>query len=239
MRPTKEKLFYFDCEWVPIAKDLIEFEEKLPLLYKSFLHQYEKKAKDILPDRKHLEEKYEDMTVLEFWDTKAHFYPEFCKIICVSYGYFHKGEIVIKSLYGDDEKKLMTSVAALFNKVEDQGLILCGYAIKRFDMPWLSKRMMANGITPPRSLCMYGKKPWEVEVFDLPEVWGQGNMQESYTPFELTCAAVGLESSKGDLDGSKVAGAYFNGELERIKDYCEMDVKVSIELATLLIDLLP
>jgi predicted PolB exonuclease-like 3'-5' exonuclease len=50
---------------------------------------------------------------------------------------------------------------------------------------------------------------------------------------------VGLESSKGDLDGSKVAGAYFNGELERIKDYCEMDVKVSIDLAGLLIDLLP
>lgn len=239
MRPTKEKLFYFDCEWVPIDKNLAEFESNHPLLYKAFLHQYDKKIGDIIPERKNLETKPENMTLQEFWDTKAHFYPEFCKIICVSYGYFHKGEIIIKSLYGDDEKKLMNSAAPLFNKVEEQGLILCGYAIKRFDMPWLSKRMMSNGITPPRSLCMYGKKPWEVEVFDLPEVWGQGNMQESYTPFELTCASVGLESSKGDLDGSKVAGAYFDGQLERIKDYCEMDVKVSIELATLLINLLP
>ena len=28
MKPTKDQLFYFDCEWVPIAKDLQEFEEK-------------------------------------------------------------------------------------------------------------------------------------------------------------------------------------------------------------------
>ena len=239
MRPTKEKLFYFDCEWVPIAKDLTEFENNYPELYKSFLHQYKKKGGDILPDRKNLEEKSEGMTIQEFWDNKAHFYPEFCKIICVSYGYFNNGILVVKSIYGDDEKKIMQSVATLFNKVADQGYILCGYAIKRFDMPWLSKRMMVNGVVPPRSICSYGKKPWEIEVFDLPEVWGQGNMQESFTPFELTCSALGIETSKGELDGSKVAGAYFNGELEKIKTYCEKDVEVSANLAERLIELLP
>lgn len=133
----------------------------------------------------------------------------------------------------------MISAATLFSNVATKGFILCGYAIKRFDMPWLSKRMMANAVIPPSSLCMYGKKPWDVEVFDLPEVWGQGNMQESFTPFELSCAALGIESSKGDLDGSKVAEAYFNGEIERIKDYCELDVEKTMTLATRLIELMP
>ena len=239
MKPTKEQLFYFDAEWVPIARDLQEFEEKFPLLYESFLHQYKKKGGDILPDRKNLEEKSEGMTVQEFWEQKAHFYPEFCKIICVSYGYFYNGEFVLKSLYGDDEKQIMSGMKEVITKVEKAGLYLCGAAIKRFDMPWLSKRMMANGIIPPRSICTYGKKPWEIDVFDLLEVWGQGNMAESFTPFELICAAIGIPSSKGDLDGSKVKGAYWNGEIERIKNYCEKDVEVSKNLAARLIELLP
>jgi predicted PolB exonuclease-like 3'-5' exonuclease len=239
MKPTKEQLFYFDCEWVPIARNLGDFEENHPNLYQSFLHQYAKKGGDILPDRKKQEEKSEGMTLQQFWDDKGHFYPEFCKIICVSYGYFYNGEFLLRSVYGDDEKKLMESIREVMVKVEKAGLFLCGYAIKRFDMPWLSKRMMANDVKPPRSICTYGKKPWEVEVFDLPEVWGQGNMAESFTPFELTCAALGLGNSKGDLDGSKVKEAYWNGEIERIKTYCEKDVEVSMHLASKLIDLLP
>jgi len=239
MKPTKEQLFYFDCEWVPIAKNLEEFERDFPLLYESFLHQYKKKGGDILPDRKKLEDKSEGMTVQQFWDEKAHFYPEFCRIICVSYGYFYNDEFILKSIYGDDEKKLMTAVKEVMAKVDKAGLFLCGYAIKRFDMPWLSKRMMANGVVPPRSICTYGKKPWEIDVFDLPEVWGQGNMAESFTPFELTCAALGMGSSKDDLDGSKVKEAYWNGEIERIKTYCEKDVSVAKDLAVRLIELLP
>ena len=85
MRPTKEKLFYFDCEWVPIDKNLAEFESNHLLLYKAFLHQYDKKIGDIIPERKNLETKPENMTLQEFWDTKAHFYPEFCKIIYAEY----------------------------------------------------------------------------------------------------------------------------------------------------------
>jgi len=179
------------------------------------------------------------MTVQQFWDEKAHFYPEFCRIICVSYGYFYNDEFILKSIYGDDEKKLMTAVKEVMAKVDKAGLFLCGYAIKRFDMPWLSKRMMANGVVPPKSICTYGKKPWEIDVFDLPEVWGQGNMAESFTPFELTCAALGMGSSKDDLDGSKVKEAYWNGEIERIKTYCEKDVSVAKDLAVRLIELLP
>ena len=64
-------------------------------------------------------------------------------------------------------------------------------------------------------------------------------MGESYTPFELACAALGIESSKGDLDGSKVKFAYWDGEIERIKTYCEKDVQKSAELADKLITLLP
>jgi predicted PolB exonuclease-like 3'-5' exonuclease len=48
-----------------------------------------------------------------------------------------------------------------------------------------------------------------------------------------------MGSSKGDLDGSKVKEAYWNGEIERIKTYCEKDVEVAKDLAVRLIELLP
>lgn len=233
MKPTKEQLFYFDAEWVPAAETLEDLKNSSPILYDTFLHQCEKW------NRKNEEEGKDTIFPVEYWENKAHMYPEFCKIVCISYGYFYNDEFVLKSLYGDDEKKLLTAFQGVLLKVFKAGLFLSGYAIKRFDMPWISKRMMANGIVPPTSICTYGKKPWEVDVFDLPEVWGQGVMGESYTPFELACAALGITSSKDDLDGSKVKEAYWNGEIERIKTYCEKDVEVAKNLAEKLIDLLP
>lgn len=225
----KENLFYFDCEWVPVSETTGMLEVEHPALYDIFIHQLEKwEAKT----EKKLSEQ-------EWWQEKAHMYPEFCEIITVSYGYFYEGEFVVKSIYGDDEKKIMENINSILDKVSVAGYTLCGYAIKRFDMPWLAKRMMAHGIKPHNSISLYGKKPWDIKVFDLPEVWGQGCMGESYTPFELACVALGIESSKDDISGSKVKEVYYNGEIERIKDYCEKDVTKTMELATKLIELMP
>ena len=234
MKPKPEQLLYFDAEWTPITKTFESLKEKYPDLAKVFDDQIKKWV-----HQREIEGKPEILNPEMWWQEKAHFYPEFSKIICVSYGYFSKGLFLVNSLYGEDEKRILSSAAEIFKKANEQGYYLCGYSIKRFDMPWLSKRMMINGISPPSNLSTYGKKPWDIQVFDLPEVWGQGNMQESYTPFEVACTALGLETSKGELSGDKVKEAYWNGEIERIKNYCEKDVTVSKNLAVRLIDLLP
>jgi len=57
MKPKKEQLFYWDAEWVPISKNLEEFEADYPALYEAFVHQYKKKGGDIINERKNLEEK--------------------------------------------------------------------------------------------------------------------------------------------------------------------------------------
>jgi hypothetical protein len=232
MKPKKEQLFYFDAEWVPVVQDYFNLKMDYTLLADAFEHQVDKW------NAKRKEDGLTEITEMDkWWDEKAHFYPEFCQIICVSYGYFNKGEFIIKSLYGKDEKILLQSVATLFNKVNSSGYYLCGAAIQRYDMPWLSKRMMSNEIVPPSSLNVFGKKPWEVEIFDITQVWGQGCNQESYTPMELIAASLNIESSKNDLSGSKVAESYFNGELERIKKYCEEDVICAMRIAEKIIEL--
>ncbi len=235
MKPKKEQLLYCDCEWVPVSETIGLLEIEYPQLFDAFLSLLGKWSKK--PNAP-------DWDVDKWWEEKAHTYPEFCKIICVSYGYFNKGEFVTQSCYGEDENKLLEAFNGVLAKamsfnVKTLNYTLCGYSIKRFDMPWLAKRMMVNGISPHKSISVYGKKPWEVEVFDLPEVWGQGTMGESFTPFELCCVALGIESSKDDISGSEVKEAYYRGEIERIKTYCEKDVIKSMEVATKLIELMP
>jgi len=227
----KESLFYFDCEWAPQTKTIEELEIYNPRLYKAFTYQCDKWNAIAAEEGK------PTLLYSTYYKIKAHFYPELCQIICVSYGFFNQGIFVVKSIYGADEKALLTSVADLFNKVHEKGLTLCGAGIIRYDMPWLSKRMMANGIIPSKNINFYGKKPWEIIVYDILEVWGQGNKQESYTPLELICATLNIPSSKDDLNGSLVAEAFYNGEIERIKDYCEKDVFVEFKCAERLIEL--
>lgn len=236
MNVDKNSLFYFDAEWVPITKDFIKLGVSFPALYTAWENKCKKWNKE-------LEQKGVDIKDPSIWfNEKAHWYPEYIKMICISYGYFNDNKFILKSLYGNDEKDILTKAAHVFNKVQETGYILSGVAIKRFDMPFISKRMAINGVKPPSNLSVYGKKPWEVNVFDLPEVWGQGCNQETYTPFEWMCASLGIETSKGDIGGADVARVYYEegaDGLERIKTYCELDVKVSADLAEKLIELLP
>jgi 3'-5' exonuclease len=227
----KEELFYFDCEWVPVSESLLDLQMDHPLLYNAFLHQINKWNLERFKENEPLK------TPEDWWVEKSHFYPEFCKIICVSYGFFKEGIFETRSVYGDDEKKLLTGLPKIFDGVAKVGWTICGAAITRYDMPWLSKRMMTNGIKPPKSLNVYGVKPWDVKVYDIMEVWGQGCKMESFTPLEMICNSLGIEDSKKDLSGEKVAEAYWNGEIERIKNYCEEDVKVTMKCAERLIQL--
>lgn len=234
MKYTKENLLYFDCEWTPVSETFNNLKSSYPKIANVFEHQVQK-----WEHQRKIEGLQEFGDLNAWWEEKAHFYPEYCQIICVSYGYFNKGNFILQSVFGKDEKQILIKIAEVFKKINEFGLVLSGYGIKRFDMPWLSKRMMSKNIKPPSIISTYGKKPWDIDVFDLPEVWGQGNMQESYTPFEVACVSLDIETSKDDLTGAKVKEAYWNGELERIKKYCERDVEVSMKLATKLIDLLP
>ena len=231
-----KKLFFFDAEWVPVVKDYSELEKKYPLLKDA----WDRRCNDRW-NVERVREGKDELLPAEYWDNHAFIYPEFNRIICISFGYLSKsGEFKVSSFYDDDEKEILNLFNQLLGSVGNKGFILSGYAIKRYDMPWLAKRMMINGIKPSPMLNVYGKKPWDVQVYDLPEVWGQGCNQESYTPFDWAVVSMGLETPKNDISGAKVKECYYKeGKkgLERIKTYCEQDVLSSYELAKKLIEL--
>jgi len=155
-------------------------------------------------------------------------FPEFGRIACLSYGIWKDGEMQVSSIYDNDEKELLKKAANLFWKAGTNGMIPTGWNIKNFDISWLVRRMLMNGIQVPDSISTYEKKPWEVNVFDLKDFWKSGSSLD--VTFEEACFGLGVPTPKDDIDGSQVHEKFWNGESERVKDYCEKDVKSMVLL---------
>ena len=177
----------------------------------------------------------EEYTPAEFYKLKSGVMAEFAKIICISVGYLfiNKGEnnFRIKSFYGDDEKQIITDFNELlnsqFNKKQHQ---LCAHNGKEFDFPFIARRTLINGLKLPALLDIAGKKPWEVNHLDTMELWRFGDYKH-YTSIKLLAALFNIPTPKDDIDGSQVAGVYWNDKnLERIKRYCQKDTLTVAQL---------
>ena len=77
----------------------------------------------------------------------------------------------------------------------------------------------------------YSIKPWESRVLDTKEVWNF-NSFTGLSSLNLVCTSLGLETSKeGEVNGSNMHKYYYdNNNIEKIKNYCEEDVKCTINL---------
>jgi len=114
-----------------------------------------------------------------------------------------------------------------FDKKES---LLCAHNGKEFDFPYISRRMLINGIKLPVILNIAGCKPWEVRHLDTMELWKFGD-HKNYTSLELLTSIFGIESPKDNMHGREVAGAYWNdNDLSRIVIYCQKDVVALAQL---------
>ena len=132
----------------------------------------------------------------------------------------------LKSFYGDDEKTLLSDFSAMLSKFckTNTEAILCAHNGKEFDYPYIARRMVINGLIIPEILDNSGKKPWEVKLLDTMDLWKFGDYK-NYTSLELLTSVLGISTPKDDIDGSMVAGVYYNEkDQERIVRYCEKDV---------------
>ena len=177
----------------------------------------------------------EEYNPAEFYKLKAGVMAEFAKIICISVGYLfnekNENHFRIKSFYGDDEKQIITDFNELlnsqFSKKQHQ---LCAHNGKEFDFPFIARRTLINGLKLPALLDIAGKKPWEVNHLDTMELWKFGDYKH-YTSIKLLAALFNIPTPKDDIDGSQVAGVYWNDkDLERIKKYCQKDTLTVAQL---------
>jgi DNA polymerase elongation subunit (family B) len=166
---------------------------------------------------------------------RAGIYAEFGKIICICAGFFYEEgntlSFKVKAFYGDDEKQLLSGFNELLNKsYNTPEHVLCGHNSREFDFPYIARRCLVNDLPIPPVLDNAGKKPWEVQHIDTLDLWKFGDYK-SFSSLDLLAAVFGIESPKGDMDGSMVWSAYWiDKNIERIKTYCMKDVVTVAQL---------
>lgn len=204
-------ILFLDIETVPQNEFFSDLLEETQELYTEKT-QYQRKD-EITPD--------------EFYE-RAGIWAEFGKIICISVGYFTiknaERQFRTKSIIGD-EKELLEEFNNLINThFSNPAFVFCGHNIKEFDIPYLCRRMLINGIQIPEKLQLFGRKPWEIPHLDTLELWKFGDYKH-YTSLKLLTHVLGIPSPKEDIDGSEVRNVYYNEkDINRIKKYCERDV---------------
>ena len=219
-----EKLLFIDIETVGIQPDwdhLVDANESLSFQFQNYFDWFQKRFPEDA-----------DKGVAQMFVNRSALVPEFARIACVSVAFVtDKGETKMQSFSNKNEKDLLQDVQKLLRRIGELGFFLCGHNVKGFDIPMLAKRMIMNGLLPPKILPGHDTKPWEIKALDTKELWQYGGYG-SIASLELMCVCMGVESSKNmEVTGNKVHEAYWiNKDIKGIVEYCEKDVLVLIEV---------
>jgi predicted PolB exonuclease-like 3'-5' exonuclease len=207
-------LMVLDIETVP---QYSSFDEVPDVLQELWAHKTQYQRKDETPR--------------EFYE-RAGIWAEFGKIVCISVGIFLNGKkagLRVKSFAGHEEKELLEDFGKMLTG-QPLSLILCAHNGKEFDLPYICRRMLINGVQFPPHLQITGKKPWEIPHLDTMELWKFGDYK-NYTSLSLLTAIFDIPTSKDDIDGSQVGHVYWvEDDLPRICTYCQKDVIATAQL---------
>ena len=226
---------FIDIETASQHRSLDELQAQNPRL----AEQWVKKADNV----RRFEYGMEGFSDEELYEKTAAWFPEFGKVIVISIGQIKFDEIGlpqmanIRSFYGDDELELLKEfngvMQAVFNK--NSSVKMIGHNIKQFDMPWLVRRSLINKVKVPSQFHFQKQKPWENCLEDTYEIWKFGG--RSGASLDAICTVMNIPSPKEKMNNDEVSDNYWANKLETIKDYCEDDVKATMNVMLSLTDL--
>lgn len=165
----------------------------------------------------------------ETFETHAGLYPEFGKVVCISFGYSR--EKIVSFCYPDESEVLVKFCQAVASF--KSAYVFAGHNILDFDFPFLAKRYLINRLPIPRIFNVLQGKSWDNPNIDTMKLWSMG-VFNSKTSLNLLCAVLGVESPKQDINGSQVADVFYKEkDYARIAKYCEADVVAVLEILPL------
>jgi predicted PolB exonuclease-like 3'-5' exonuclease len=219
------KYLYLDIETVPSYRSLSDLKKENDRLYKL----WKRRESYYRMNYEDCKNESDDLIYL----SKAGLEAEFSRIVCVSFGSFtDEMEKKFISFFGNDEIDILQKSHKILNNASLKNWRLCGHNIKNFDVPFLGKRMVYNGINPPNNIKVWDKKPWEIQFTDTSEILSFGSWsQQKYLSLDLLSHSLNITSSKEKMDGSKVGHHFWELEdYQGIKEYCELDVKSVMDI---------
>lgn len=219
-----KNILYFDVETSGGFKNYEELLEGNPRLGKL----WEKRAKYFRSNSPGME----GLTDSEIYLQKSGLEPEFGRVVCVSFGVWDEEENQrITSFYGEDEREILEKTSKVLANSVAKGMKICGHNIKMFDVPFLGKKMIFNGIEIPPNLLLWDKKPWEIPILDTAEFFSFGSWSHKFLGLDLLACSLSIDSPKDDIDGSQVHDTFWlEKNYDRIKEYCEKDVVTVMDI---------
>jgi predicted PolB exonuclease-like 3'-5' exonuclease len=212
-----------DIETVPEFSSFEECKKQKPALAASF----QKRAKWYADNEYRCD--LTDELLSKIYFEKSPLYSEYGKIVVISCGGFKDDEVATISFSSEDnEAQILNDFYSFFYKklLKNSNTCIVGYNINTFDIPFIIKRSFVNNIAKiPPIFRIFDKKPWELSAKfkDIFVLWQMNT--RNFVSLDAVASCLGLETHKDTMDGSMVGSTfYIDNNLEKIVNYCEMDV---------------
>lgn len=99
--------------------------------------------------------------------------------------------------------------------------VFVGHNIHGFDLPFIWKRCVINRVKPSMWIPL-NVKAWSERIGDTMLMWDDS--RDRRISLGSLCQVLGVPTSKGDLDGSKVAEYWAADRCMEVANYCRDDV---------------
>lgn len=155
---------------------------------------------------------------------KTSFNGMYGSIACIAWA--NNGDNEIESTDADQSEE--DAIEYFYSKIGGNVTAFCGHNLAGFDVPFLKHRSIILGIKPPSSMLLaMNARPWSDSIKDTMLMWSID--RERRVSLDALCLAFGIDGKDG-FDGSMVANEWFNGNKQKVIDYCKDDVMRTREI---------
>lgn len=146
----------------------------------------------------------------------------FGRICCIGIIKEHNNKIIQKEVFKGTEKEILNN----FWKAACDVDRFIGHNIWAFDLPFIYKRSIINGVKPRNNISFARYR--NIPIYDTMLEWELWNMDRTRVQKLDTLAKVfGLPTSKDEMDGSMVWDYFKQGKIDDICRYCMKDVELT------------
>lgn len=152
--------------------------------------------------------------------------PYLGEIVCIGLGEVMDNNINTKALIGT-EKKILEDFWMIMDKLQYATFV--SFNGLNFDVNFIMLRSLKNGVRPTNKAFLGTKRFTKHPHFDIMQ-WMSGWGYPAPT-LDIACDICDVKTSKeGAVKASEVAQAYKDGRIQEIADYCEEDVRATLQV---------
>ena len=143
------------------------------------------------------------------------------RILCIGY-VMETQQGLTEGVLKGDEADILRGFWALAKEAD----LFVGFNVLDFDLKFIVQRSIILGVRPGIDLSCNRFR--NEQVYDVMVEWDMGGRER--ISLDNLARSMGIQSPKGDIDGSQVYDYYLAGRLSEIYEYCLRDVRATAEI---------